>query len=282
MKTKSSLSGRSCRASLAAIFQQPGQQPIQRRRTTVVGVLRAAPGAARPDRSQRPAQGSATAWPRRHRAVPRNENFLAGNQKHLDTLPGVGQQAGAGAGRLENSRGGRKSCRRHAVAADVQHRQGADVQGVVVAGRHMPQLRHVGRTRLVVPAGAAEQKRRVAADAAARKKSRPALAVRQPVARERSDRPGSDLRPAPDGASADRARCRSARNEAPRARDRRRPPARRRHRSAPHPVPVRRGAARGPAPRRSPPASPGHPRPRRCATRRHGRARSCRSSSSSS
>ena len=125
-------SGRSCRASLAAICQQPGQQigpatPRGGRRCVRRSTRRRAAwpiSAARPGVSVRMA--SATSVPSRA-----TRTSLPGVREHLDTLPGVGQQAGAGAGRLEYSRGGRKAGRRHAVAADVQHRQGADVQGVV-------------------------------------------------------------------------------------------------------------------------------------------------------
>ena len=92
----------------------------------------------------------------------------------------------------------------------------------------------------------------------------PRLAVGQAVAEEGEVGGEARIRPAPDGASPGRARCRSARSAARRTPHRPRRPAARRHRSARGRARAGRGAAGGPARRRrARQASPARRRPRR-------------------
>ncbi|EGE59438.1 hypothetical protein RHECNPAF_2190032 [Rhizobium etli CNPAF512] len=90
-------------------------------------------------------------------AIARNENLLVGLKEQVDALPVIGNEAGAGAGRLEDPRRGRKSGLRHAGTRYVENRHGSDVEGVVVARRHVADVVDIRRHRLVLPAGATEQ-----------------------------------------------------------------------------------------------------------------------------
>src|SRR5947209_15215312 len=90
-------------------------------------------------------------------AVARDEHFFVRFEKKIDAFPGVGDQARAGAGGFENARGWRPAVRRHAFAADVEHRARRAVERVVIAGENVAEVCHGFRHRLVVPAGTAEE-----------------------------------------------------------------------------------------------------------------------------
>ena len=53
-----------------------------------------------------------------------DQDLAAGLEELLDAVPGVGDQAGAGAGGLEDPGRPARSRRRHAVAVDVEHGRG--------------------------------------------------------------------------------------------------------------------------------------------------------------
>ena len=160
---------------------------------------RAAPRGAR--RCARRAPARRAAWPmaraacERHRAtndrdlvaVARDQHLPPGLEEQLDALPGVGDEAGAGAGRLEDPRGRREAVAGHAVAADVEHRRGRAVEGVVVARVDMAEIARrcpgaAGRPSRCRRAGSSRRRQRCAA--AEEELLDPRLAVGQPVAEE--------------------------------------------------------------------------------------------------
>src|SRR5690349_17283678 len=84
-------------------------------------------------------------------AIAGDENFLAGREKLLDAGPGIADDAGAGASRLEDARRRGVARPRHALTVDVQNRKRRRVEGIVGSGRYMSDPSHVRRERLVVP-----------------------------------------------------------------------------------------------------------------------------------
>src|SRR5947209_531505 len=67
-------------------------------------------------------------------AAARDQHFSVGFEKEIDPFPRVGAEARARAGGFENAGGGRPAVRRHAIAADVEHRARRAVERVVIAG----------------------------------------------------------------------------------------------------------------------------------------------------
>ena len=89
--------------------------------------------------------------------VAHDEDFAAGFEAVGDARPVVAEQAGAGAGDLEDARGGREAEVGHGRAVDVQHHAGGAVDSVVPVGGDMADVADVGGHALVAPAFAAEQ-----------------------------------------------------------------------------------------------------------------------------
>ena len=165
-------------------------------------------------------------------AVAGDEHLLVRREEQLDALPGVGDQAGAGAGRLEHPGRRREADVGHGVAGDVQDRERARVEGVVLARVDVADVPHVRRHRLVFPAVAADEETAVGQAAPPARGRTARRAARGPAGgcRGRRGRPRSAPPAAPGSGSSDRARCRSARSAGRRSPRRRRRPAVRRHR----------------------------------------------------
>ena len=90
-------------------------------------------------------------------AVADREDLVVGLEEEIDAAPGIGGEAGAGAGRLENAGRGREAGRGYVSAADVVHRARGDVEGVVIRGRNVAEDGGIRRYGVLRPAGAAEQ-----------------------------------------------------------------------------------------------------------------------------
>src|SRR5690606_14333674 len=86
-----------------------------------------------------------------------DEDFFARLEEELEPEPLVGDEAGPGAGGLEDAGGGAEAGAGHGVARDVEHGPGRAVQRVVVSGVDVPEVRDVRGHRLVVPAVAADE-----------------------------------------------------------------------------------------------------------------------------
>ena len=185
-------------------------------RAVVVGVLGEDPRRRRLRRWRRARSGvSAARCAGDLVAVAGDEDLAAGLEEQLDALPGVGDQAGAGAGGLEDAGGRREAVAGHALAADVQHGPRRAVEGVVVARVDVADV--VARSAGI---GLSPQPLPPSRNASSRQRGGgaeeelldPRLAVRQAVAEEaevgREPRVGRRR----GGASPGRGRCRSARS----------------------------------------------------------------------
>src|SRR5690242_12533839 len=90
-------------------------------------------------------------------AVACHQHFTARRQEHLDTVPGVGDEAGARASDLEQPGGRRIAGSGHAGAVDVEDGARRDIEGVVKLSPDMTDAGHIGWAMSVVPAGTTEQ-----------------------------------------------------------------------------------------------------------------------------
>ena len=170
-----------------------------------------APRRRSPWRARRAEPGQVPRHLARRRAATRISR--PGSRNCSTPVPGVGDQAGAGARGLEHPGRRREAVGRHAGAVDVEHRAGRAVEGVVVGGADMADVADVGRQRPVVPAGAAQQEAglRQRLGGGEEELVDPRLAVGQPVAEEAELGREARVRRHRDGGWRGRARCRSAR-----------------------------------------------------------------------
>ncbi len=120
-------------------------------------------------------------------AVAGDQHLLVRLQEQLDPLPGVGDQAAARPRRLEHPRRRREADRRHGVAGDVENRERAGVEGVVLARIDVAQMADVGRHGLGLPAVPPDQEPPVREPLGRRQEEglHPRLPIGQAVAQER-------------------------------------------------------------------------------------------------
>src|SRR3982751_4867308 len=75
--------------------------------------------------------------------VGSDQNLAIRFEKQVDTLPVVGDKAGAGADGLEDAGRRGKTVLCHAVAVDIERRQAGTEKGVVVIGADVAELANV-------------------------------------------------------------------------------------------------------------------------------------------